>query len=264
MRGSHVKDTIQEKQSSMIESFQSAFKNEELLAKIIELCPFQIEVFNPDGISVLVNQAALKEFNIPSADMVIGKYNLLKDPSIQAMGYMDEVKKAFQGETVFFSDIRAPIEDVFERYGINDCDLEAIYHDITIFPIKDSQERLTFVVAFLYPRRVYRHVNEIIRAKEHIETHWMEPYDNNSAADVAGLSKTHFIRLFKKHTGMTPHDYYINFKMNKIKEKLSDSNLSISQAFEACGIDYNGHFAKVFKKSIGYTPSQYRNMLNQK
>jgi transcriptional regulator GlxA family with amidase domain len=83
----------------------------------------------------------------------------------------------------------------------------------------------------------------------------MEPYDNNSAADVAGLSKTHFIRLFKKHTGMTPHDYYINFKMNKIKEKLSDSNLSISQAFEACGIDYNGHFAKVFKKSIGYTPS---------
>jgi PAS domain-containing protein len=103
MRGSHVKDTIQEKQSSMIESFQSAFKNEELLAKIIELCPFQIEVFNPDGISVLVNQAALKEFNIPSADMVIGKYNLLKDPSIQAMGYMDEVKKAFQGETVFLA-----------------------------------------------------------------------------------------------------------------------------------------------------------------
>ncbi len=256
-------DDIKEKQSSIAESIQSAFQNEELLAKIIEFCPFQIEVFSPDGTSVLVNRAALDEFNIPSADLVIGKYNLLKDPSIHAMGYMDEVKKAFCGETVFFSDIRAPLDDVIEKYGINDCDLEAIYHDITLFPIKDSQERLTFVVAILYPRRVYRNINEIIRAKEYIESHWRETFDVNETAKAVGLSRTHFTRLFKKHTYMTPHDYYISFKIRKLKEKLSDSNLSISQVFTACGLDYNGHYAKVFKEKTGVSPSQYRKTLHQ-
>ncbi|NYB73434.1 helix-turn-helix domain-containing protein [Sedimentibacter hydroxybenzoicus DSM 7310] len=251
-------DDLKDQQPGIAESFQAAFQNEELLEQIIELCPFQIEVFSPDGISVLVNQAALKEFNIPSADMVIGKYNLLKDPSIQAMGYMNEVKKAFQGETVFFSDIRAPLDDVFERYGINDCDLETIYHDITLFPIKDSHDKLSFVVAVLYPRRVYRKLNEIIQAKEYIESHWQETFDVNKTAKAVGLSRTHFSRLFKKHTGMTPHDYYISLKINKLKEKLLDSNLSVSQTFSACGLDYNGYFAKVFKERTGLSPSQYR------
>jgi transcriptional regulator GlxA family with amidase domain len=63
---------------------------------------------------------------------------------------------------------------------------------------------------------------------------------------------------------MTPHDYYINLKISKIKEKLSDSALSIAQIFAACGVDYSGHFAKVFKERVGLSPSQYRNMANKK
>lgn len=79
-------------------------------------------------------------------------------------------------------------------------------------------------------------------------------------AKVANLSLYHFIRVFKAETGITPHDYIMNLKIDRIKEKLADKNLSISQAFSHCGMDYNGHFAAVFKRKVGVTPSEYRKL----
>ena len=141
--------------------------------------------------------------------------------------------------------------------------MEAMYQDITNFPIFDDAGQVAYVVGIQTVRRVYRGKEEIERAKEYIETHWLEVFDINEMAKAACLSRTHFSRLFKKHTGMTPHDYYVNFKVSRIKEKLSDSNLSISQVFAACGLDYNGYFAKVFKEKTGLSPSQYRKNAQQ-
>ena len=87
---------------------------------------------------------------------------------------------------------------------------------------------------------------------------WLERFDLNETAKAACLSKAHFTKLFKKHTGVTPHEYYTNYKISKLKEKLQDTNLSIAQAFAACNMDYNGHSARVFKDKTGLSPSAYR------
>jgi AraC-like DNA-binding protein len=65
------------------------------------------------------------------------------------------------------------------------------------------------------------------------------------------------------HTGITPYEYYINYKINKLKEILLDTNLSVSQAFEACNMSYNGHSARLFKERVGVTPSEYRKLHNK-
>jgi AraC-like DNA-binding protein len=77
-------------------------------------------------------------------------------------------------------------------------------------------------------------------------------------ARTANLSPYHFIRVFKDETGMTPHEYLLDIRIQRVKEKLADINLSVSQAFSECGMDYNGHFASLFKRKVGVTPSQYR------
>ena len=122
------------RQNNIIESFQSFFGKEELLAKVIEFFPYPIQVYAPDGTSVLVNKAMLAEFHAVSPDMIVGKYNIFKDPYIIASGQLNAVKRAFQGETVFFQDVRVPLEDITERYGIKDLDVEALYQDVTVFP----------------------------------------------------------------------------------------------------------------------------------
>ena len=252
------------RQNNIIESFQSFFGKEELLAKVIEFFPYPIQVYAPDGTSVLVNKAMLAQFHTASPDMIVGKYNIFKDPYIIASGQLHAVKQAFRGETVFFPDVRVPLEDITERYGIKDLDVEALYQDVTVFPILNDMNRVVFVVALLINRRVYRGKSEIEKAKEYLESHWLDKFNADETAKAACLSKAHFTKLFKKHTGVTPYEYYINYKISKLKEKLLDTNLSIAQAFAACNMDYNGHSARLFKEKVGVSPSDYRKISDGK
>ena len=153
-----------------------------------------------------------------------------------------------------------PLEQIIEKYGLPDLDMEAAYQDITLFPIFDDQQEVAYVVALLVNRRVYRGKEEIERAKEFLENHWLEKFDAAKIAKCANLSKGHFTRLFRKHTGITPHQYYINCRVAKLKEKLLDPNLSVAQAFAACNMDYSGYAAQLFRERVGVSPSVYRKM----
>ena len=60
---------------------------------------------------------------------------------------------------------------------------------------------------------------------------------------------------------MTPGDYHKKVKVDHIKEKLEDKNLSVKEAFAACGEDSRGWLSKVFKEITGLSPKQYREKL---
>lgn len=62
----------------------SPFAAKGLGSKAIELFPYPIQVYDPDGTSVLVNEALLAEYHAFSPDLIVGKYNVLKDPSVIA------------------------------------------------------------------------------------------------------------------------------------------------------------------------------------
>ncbi len=245
-------------QEHISNTLQSLSNDEKLLAKVIEFFPYPIQIYSPDGISVMLNKAMLDEYHAPDASMIVGKYNIFSDPSIIKMGQLSKIKKAFKGEAVYFKNIKVPLDYIKHRYGIEDLDLEAVYQDITLFPIFDDKKRIMFVAAFLINREVYRSGDKIEKARMYIERNWHEKFNMEEVASYVDLSRAHFAKLFKKHTGITPFEHYNKFRINKVKEKLMDTNLSVCQAFCECGMEYNGHYAKVFKEVTGYSPSEYR------
>lgn len=235
-----------------------SFSELELSARAIESLPYPVEVYGPDGTTVSMNAALLLEYGAIDASLVIGKYNLLNDPSVVATGRLHELTPVFQGETVYFYDIRVPLEDISERYGIHDFDVESVYQDITVFPMISDAGKVTHVVALLVNRRVYRAKDEIEKAREYIESHWLDRFDVDETARIVSLSRAYFTRLFKKHTGKTPYEYYLDYKLNQLANMLLDANVTISEAFAACNMKYNGHSARLFRRKLGVSPSAYR------
>lgn len=72
-------------------------------------------------------------------------------------------------------------------------------------------------------------------------------------------------KLFKKETGLTPHEFLMESRMALAKELISSgignrySNYSVSQIAEACGFSEPLYFSRVFKKYYGKSPSEFLN-----
>lgn len=71
-------------------------------------------------------------------------------------------------------------------------------------------------------------------------------------------------KLFKKETGITPHEYLINSRMQLARDLIASgmgnrySNYSVGQIAEACGFAEPLYFSRVFKKHYGIAPTEAR------
>ncbi|WP_276618756.1 helix-turn-helix domain-containing protein [Syntrophomonas wolfei] len=246
-------------------SFQSLYENKDLFIEIVKHFPYPMHICAPDGTMLLANEAYLKFAKISNPERLYKKHNILQNPNLERWGVKDFTVRAFQGEAVYAYDVKVPHQEIVDQLG-DDKELVygSMYHNMTALPIRDSNNKLLFIVFIFITSRYYQDREEIIKGKEYIDNHWREEFDIDKLAGIVHMSRYHYTRLFKQHTGMTPYSYYQEVKLGKLKEKLCDTNLSITQVFEECGVDYNGNLAKIFKDKLGMTPSQYRTMMTQK
>jgi len=77
-------------------------------------------------------------------------------------------------------------------------------------------------------------------------------------ADFAGISKYHFLRVFKKYTGFTPKHFIQNIKINNARKILANHSISLSEIAMECGFYDQSHFIKTYKKFYGSTPSKIK------
>lgn len=106
----------------------------------------------------------------------------------------------------------------------------------------------------------YTEKENINRAIEFLREQYNEDHSLEDVARLAHLSLYHFIRVFKAHTGKTPHEYLLDVKVEKARELLKFSNASITEICSLCGFKSPSHFATVFKRKMGISPSEYRNL----
>jgi AraC family transcriptional regulator of arabinose operon len=77
-------------------------------------------------------------------------------------------------------------------------------------------------------------------------------------ADYAGLSRSHFVRLFKEQTQYSPMNYFIRLKMQHACMLLSLSDKSVKEISYDVGYENPYYFSRLFKRVIGVSPSDYR------
>src|SRR6266496_5210875 len=105
-----------------------------------------------------------------------------------------------------------------------------------------------------YPK-IYLY-KRIVQAKIFIDDNYAENIDLNNIADEAYFSKFHFIRLFTKIYGKTPHQYLITVRIEKAMQLLR-TDMPVSKVCYAVGFESLSSFSGLFKKIVGITPSAY-------
>ncbi|PEK98833.1 AraC family transcriptional regulator [Bacillus sp. AFS017336] len=108
----------------------------------------------------------------------------------------------------------------------------------------------------------YKKDNVLVgKAKDMIHTNLESVLRLEDICKELNLSKFKFIRLFKAHTGISPYQYFLNYKIEHAKQ-LIEKNRDIYSAVTECGFVDLTHLNKHFKNVYGTTAFEYMSHLN--
>lgn len=98
----------------------------------------------------------------------------------------------------------------------------------------------------------------IARALRHVEHNFDAPLDLDALADVAGMSKYHFLRTFRRLTGQPPHRYLLGLRLAAVARRLAREATPVSRLAIEAGFGDLSTFNARFKRHFGESPSAWR------
>lgn len=93
-----------------------------------------------------------------------------------------------------------------------------------------------------------------------VRRHYAEDVSLEDAAAGMGMSPFYFSRQIKAATGRTFLEFITAYRMERAKQRLTSTELTVSEVGRAVGYPDPNYFTKVFKKYEGCTPSAYRGL----
>ncbi len=85
-----------------------------------------------------------------------------------------------------------------------------------------------------------------------------EVVDMERLAKSLHLSYAHFRRVFKRQTGLSPYQYHLQLRINRAREMLHGTTLTVKQVALQLNFENPYHFSKIFRRKTGMSPSRWR------
>jgi AraC-like DNA-binding protein len=104
----------------------------------------------------------------------------------------------------------------------------------------------------------FRDRRRAVEAAMWLEEHSHEQVDLDGAAQQAGLSPFHFLRLFAKVLGVTPHQYLVRSRLRNAAHLLADNDRPITDIALDVGFADLSNFVRTFHRAAGVSPRDFR------
>ena len=105
-----------------------------------------------------------------------------------------------------------------------------------------------------------REAKRVIEAIRLVESDAARPLELKAMAAAAGMSKYHFLRVFRRLTGMTPHRYLVSARLRRAALALASSRRPVIAIALDAGFGDLSTFNKTFRAVFDLTPTQYRDL----
>ena len=161
------------------------------------------------------------------------------------------------------------VEEPILKVGLNDTVLDPFVHLLDLLRMEPpgfqqmlaagTLQIIASIFGAVHSQRVDSRIHEQIRrAKAMLEKDLASlPLMDNIAKELE-MSRAHFFRVFKEHTGLTPYQYHLELKLNRARQMLRNSDLSVKQVARLLGFSSVYHFSKFFKSKTGVSPTPWR------
>ncbi len=100
--------------------------------------------------------------------------------------------------------------------------------------------------------------SKIHRAISYLVENYQQTISLNEISALSGLSEFHFVRTFRKATGLPPYEYLVSIRVEKARKLLS-KGMPIVEVATQSGFYDQSHFNRHFKRIYGITPGAYLN-----
>lgn len=107
-------------------------------------------------------------------------------------------------------------------------------------------------------RKCNKNSEVVAQVKQYVHENLDKEISLYTAADAVHISPHYLSKIFKEETGANYIDYVVTSKMDKARELLKETNLSIEKITGKVGYAYAAYFRNKFKEYTGKTPNEYR------
>jgi len=140
---------------------------------------------------------------------------------------------------------------------VEDKDLaQKVAEEMIHAPIRDQTEHQRISL----PARIGVRHPKLVKVVEIMESNLEEPMSPTSLAKQVGISTRQLERLFNRYLNRTPKRYYLELRLQKARQLLLQTSMSVINVALACGFTSPSHFSKCYRTFFERTPYRERGL----
>ncbi len=191
--------------------------------------------------------------------------NLFNESMIKDSDLLTKLNAVSQVSTLWDDSIEKEMNDILlkiveeEDNSQSDMDfiiISLMYHLISIMvrqlpTTKDVKD----IDVNLKSKEILETLNKVFT---YVESNYQYHISLQDVAEKAGFSPYYFSRFFKKNVGQTFIEFLNNYRIDKSKWEIINTDASISEVLAKSGFSSNKTFYRNFRSQVGMSPNQYR------
>jgi len=122
----------------------------------------------------------------------------------------------------------------------------------------DNLMGLVYSAQQAQPATDAQNANAIESAIVHIQNEFARDLNMKLLASELGVSYSWFRHTFTVHTGLSPHQYLLEFRLVRARSLLAETELSVKEIAMQTGFEDEFYFSRLFRQKLNQTPSQWR------